>query len=140
MFKNPERSELTDILKQAKTIAIVGLSDKPDRDSYGVAQQLQARGYRIIPVNPQVSSVLGEPAYARLQDIPVDIDIIDVFRRSDALTAVVEEALGTNAPVIWAQEGVYDEAAANLATEAGKVMVMDLCIAVAHSVLVRGQA
>ncbi|WP_419670165.1 CoA-binding protein [Alicyclobacillus macrosporangiidus] len=125
------------ILKEAKTIAVVGLSDNPARDSYAVAQQMQRRGYRIIPVNPNVTEVLGEKAVAKLPDIREPVDIVNVFRRSDALKAVVEEAIEIDAPVIWAQEGVYDEEAAALAQAHGKTIIMDRCIAVMHSLYVR---
>lgn len=138
MFQNPSNDEITDILKRAKTIAVVGLSDNPDRDSFAVAAQMQRHGYRIIPVNPTLDEVLGERSYARLSDIPddIEIDIVDIFRRSDALKAVVEEAVQTRAPVIWAQEGVYDEEAAEIAKAHGKTMVMDRCIKVMHSLFV----
>ncbi|MCL6637229.1 MAG: CoA-binding protein [Alicyclobacillus sp.] len=133
MFTNPSGPELGDILRRSKTIAVVGLSDNPDRDSYRVAQQLQRHGYKIIPVNPHLQEVLGERAVARLTDIHEPVDIVNVFRRSDALKGVVEEALQIDAPVIWAQEGVYDEAAAELAQANGRTMVMDRCIAVMYS-------
>ncbi|WDL99311.1 CoA-binding protein [Alicyclobacillus sp. ALC3] len=139
MFQNPNTDEIRDILKRSKTIAVVGLSDNPNRDSYAVAQQMQRHGYRIIPVNPTIGEVLGEKSYPSLADIPddVEIDIIDIFRRSDALKAVVEEAVKTDAPVIWAQEGVYDEEAAKIAADHGKTMVMDRCIKVMHSLYAR---
>ncbi len=139
MFSNPIPDEIKSILKQARTIAVVGLSDNPDRESYAVSQEMQRRGYRVIPVNPKVDSVLGEKAYASLKEIPNSIDIVNVFRRSDALLGVVEEAIQTDAPVIWAQQGIYDEKAATLATSHGKKMVMDRCIMVMHSMYVKGQ-
>lgn len=133
MFKNPSNEALCDILKEAKTIAVVGLSDNPARESYGVAREMQRRGYRIIPVNPGVQSVLNEKAYPSLADVEEPIDIINVFRRSDALKDVVLEAVETSAPVIWAQLGVYDEEASQIAASSGKTMVMDACIKVVHS-------
>lgn len=140
MFSNPSNDRIRDILRNARTIAVVGLSDNPERTSYAIAAQMQARGYRIIPVNPQVSEVLGERPYASLLDVPEPIDIINVFRRSDALYGVVEEAVQTSAPVIWAQQGIFDERAAELAEAHGKEMIMDRCIAVMHSVLLGSQS
>lgn len=137
MFQNPSHAELTEILKSAKAIAVVGLSDNPERTSFQIAQEMQRRGYRIIPVNPTVKDVLGETAYPSLAEVPEPIDIVDVFRRSDALPDVVRDAIRTNASVIWAQQGIYNEEAAQLAAEHHRTMVMDLCIAVAHSRLVR---
>lgn len=137
VFQNPGPEEMARILKEAKTIAVVGLSDNPARDSYAVAQQMQRRGYRIIPVNPNVTEVLGEKSVAKLSEIRKPVDIVNVFRRSDALKAVVEEAIEIDAPVIWAQEGVYDEDAAALAQAHGKTIIMDRCIAVMHSLYVR---
>ncbi|MCL6517516.1 CoA-binding protein [Alicyclobacillus sp.] len=137
VFQNPGPEQMRRILKEARTIAVVGLSDNPARDSYQVAQHLQRHGYRIIPVNPNVDVVLGEKAVAKLTDIREPVDIVDVFRRSEALKGVVEEALQMDAPVIWAQEGVYDEEAAALAEAHGRTMVMDRCIAVMHSLYAR---
>ncbi|GMA49244.1 CoA-binding protein [Alicyclobacillus contaminans] len=139
MFQNPSPEQLAALLKSAHTIAVVGLSDNPSRESYGVAARMQQRGYRIIPVNPNVTEVLGERAYPDLESLPpnVQVDIVNVFRRSDALMEVVASAVRLGAPVIWAQQGVYDEEAAKLAHHHGKVMVMDCCIAVAHSLYVR---
>ena len=137
MFSNPSNEEFRKILQNAKTIAVVGLSDNPDRESYAVSREMQHRGYRIIPVNPNITEVLGEKAYASLEDIKGSVDIIDIFRRSDALKAVVEEAVHTTAPVIWAQQGVYDEEAAEIASQHGKTMVMDRCIMVMHSMFAK---
>ena len=133
MFSNPSPEEFKQILQNAKTIAVVGLSDNENRESYAVSKEMQRRGYRIIPVNPNVKEVLGEKAYASLTDIKESIDIIDVFRRSEALKEVVEEAVQTTAKVIWAQQGVYDEEAAKISEQHGKTMVMDRCIMVMHS-------
>ncbi|QQE80667.1 CoA-binding protein [Alicyclobacillus sp. SO9] len=139
MFENPSNDEIKAILKQAKSIAVVGLSDNPDRESYAVAQEMQRRGYRIVPVNPKVDSVLGMQAYASVQDIPFAVDIVDVFRRSEALTSVVKDVLKTSAPVIWAQQGVFDEDAAQLANDNRRTMIMDRCIMVMHSLLVKSE-
>jgi len=137
MFSNPSQDELRNILENAKTVAVVGLSDNPDRESYAVSAEMQRRGYKVIPVNPNVNEVLGEKSYASLKDVTEKIDIINVFRRSDALKSVVEEAVQTSAPVIWAQQGIYNEDAAQLAAENNKTMVMDRCIMVMHSLLVK---
>jgi predicted CoA-binding protein len=139
VFSNPPQEQLREILQSAKTIAVVGLSANPDRPSHHVSAEMQRRGYRIIPVNPGLESVLGEKAYPSLLDVPEPVDIVNVFRRSEALLSVVQEAVQTSAPVIWAQEGVYDERAADLARQHGKVIVMDCCIAVMHSLLVKGR-
>lgn len=138
MFQNPDNETIGDILKQAKTIAVVGLSDDPNRESHAVSAEMQRRGYRIIPVNPNVTEVLGERAYANLAELPEDVDIIDVFRRSEALPDVVREAVNTSAPVIWAQQGVFSEEAADIARAHDKTMVMDRCIMVMHSLFVKG--
>jgi uncharacterized protein len=140
MFSNPTNEEFRRILQNAKTIAVVGLSDNPSRESYAVSKEMQRRGYRVIPVNPKVTEVLGEKAYASLKEIDEPIDIIDIFRRSDALKGVVEEAVQTSAPVIWAQQGVYDEEAAEIAEQHGKTMVMDRCIMVMHSMFAKDKA
>ncbi len=140
MFENPSPEEIASILKSAKTIAVIGLSDQPDRESYAVAQEMQSRGYRIIPVNPNITSVLGETAYKNLQEISVPYDIINIFRRSEALPDIVREALPTACKVIWAQQGIYSEEAAEMAIKAGKTMIMDRCIMVMHSLFVKGKA
>lgn len=133
MFQNPSNNEIKDILTSAKTIAVVGLSDNPLRESYAIASEMQKHGYKIVPVNPNVTEVLGEKAYASVTGIPHPVDIINIFRKSEALPAVVQDAVQTSAPVIWAQQGVYNEEAAEIAQSAGKTMVMDRCIKVMHS-------
>ncbi|EPZ41639.1 MULTISPECIES: CoA-binding protein [Alicyclobacillus] len=136
MFQNPDDNTLARILKSAKTIAIVGLSDRSNRPSYQVAHYLKQQGYNIIPVNPNATEVLGVPAVASLSNLPQPVDIIDVFRNSDALPDVVEESLTVSAPVIWAQLGVYNEAAAELAQKHNKTLIMDLCIKIEHARLI----
>lgn len=121
-----------EILEKYHTIAVVGLSSKRFRPSYGVAEYLQARGYRIIPVNPHETAVLGEKAYARLEEVPEGVEIVDVFRRSEKVPPVVEGAIGIGAKVVWMQEGVVHEEAANRARKAGLIVVMDACIAKEH--------
>ena len=137
MFQNPSTNEIRDILTSAKTIAVVGLSDNPERESYAIAKEMQKRGYKIVPVNPNVTEVLGEQAYPSVTAIPHAVDIVNIFRKSEALPQVVEEAVQTSAPVIWAQQGIYNEEAAEIAKSAGKTMVMDRCIMVMHSLFAK---
>ena len=126
---------ISDILKSAKTIAIVGLSDKPDRPSFEVAKYLQEKGYRIIPVNPNAPEVLGEKAYSDIGSIPkeITIDIVDIFRRSEEVVPHVKEAIGRGGvKVIWMQEGIINEEAAELARERGIEVIMDACMMKSH--------
>jgi predicted CoA-binding protein len=125
-------AELRDILKTSHTIAIVGLSDKPDRESFRVAEYLQAQGYHIIPVNPSVSSVLGERSYASVTDIPEKVDVVDIFRRPDAVGPVVDEAITAGAGAVWMQLGIVNEAAAQAALAAGLKVVMDHCMKIEY--------
>ena len=120
--------ELTQLLTEAKNIAVVGLSSKPSRASFGVARFLQRQGYRIIPVNPAETEVLSERAYASVADVPDTIDIVDVFRRSEAVPDVLEDALSKKPRCFWMQEGVVHEEAAQRAAAAGISVVMDRCI------------
>ena len=132
-----DSDRIADILKKAKTIAIVGLSPSPFRPSYGVAAYLQTHGYRISPVNPQVKEVLGEKSYRSLRDVPEKVDIVNIFRRPENVPPVVEEAIAIKAPVVWMQEGVIHEKAAEKARRAGLFVVMDLCILKEHRYLAR---
>jgi predicted CoA-binding protein len=125
-------NQISDILQTARTIAVVGLSGKRFRPSYGVAEYIQRAGYRIIPVNPRESQVLGETSYPDLEAIPETIDIVDIFRRSEFVPDIVEAAIRKGAKVIWMQEGVIHEAAARRATEAGLSVIMDRCILKDH--------
>jgi predicted CoA-binding protein len=120
------------LLRNAKVIAVVGLSPEPSRPSHSVSRYMQSQGYRIIPVNPNVTTVLGEKSYARLEEIPDRIDIVDIFRRSEDAGAHVDEAVRIGARSVWLQEGVIDEAAAQRAVEAGLEVVMDRCILKEH--------
>jgi uncharacterized protein len=120
--------EIRDILHSTRTIAVVGLSDRPDRPSHGVAAYLKAHGYRIIPVNPGVREVLGEKAYARLEDVPEKIDVVDVFRRPEHVPEIVDSAIAVGAKVVWLQDGIVHEAAAAKARAAGLRVVMDRCM------------
>jgi predicted CoA-binding protein len=123
---------ILEILKKYKTIAVVGLSSNPMRPSYGVTEHMQSAGYRIIPVNPNETEVLGEKSYARLEDVPEKIEIVDIFRRPDEVTAVVASAIRISAKVVWMQLGVEDEAAAEKARAAGLTVVEDACILIEH--------
>lgn len=127
-FANPGADEMRDLLKRVKTIAVVGLSPKADRPSYGVARALQRWGYKIVPVRPATAEVLGEKAYASLRDIPFPVDLVDVFRAAEHIPAVVEECLAIGAPALWIQEDIVHEAAAEKARTAGMTVVMDRCI------------
>jgi hypothetical protein len=120
------------ILRVAKTIAVVGLSSNPMRASHGVAEYLKNAGYRIIPVNPNETEVLGEKAYARLEDVPEPVDIVDVFRRAEEVPAVAESAIGIGAKVLWMQLGIENAEAAERARAAGLVVVEDSCLMVEH--------
>jgi predicted CoA-binding protein len=125
-------AEIKHILETSKTIAIVGLSDKPERDSYRVAEYLQAQGFRIIPVNPIVTSVLGERSYASVTDIPDQVDVVDIFRKPEAVGPVVDEAIAAGARIVWMQLSVVNHAAAESARAAGLEVVMDRCMKVEH--------
>jgi uncharacterized protein len=127
-----ESDRITEVLKTAKTIAVVGLTDSPLRPSYGVSLYMKSQGYNIIPVNPKIGDWMGNKAYASLLDVPEKIDIVNVFRRLEAVPEVVEQAIQIKAPVIWMQEGVVHEQAAARARQAGIFVVMDLCILKEH--------
>ena len=127
-----KNDEISDVLKHAKTIAVVGLSSSPLRPSYGVAAYLQTHGYRIIPVNPNINGALGEKAYASLADVPEKIDLVDVFRRPEFVPEVVDQAIALKVPAIWMQEDVVHQAAAAKARKAGIFVVMDRCILKEH--------
>lgn len=131
VFQNPAQEVINTYLKEAKTIAIVGLSNKPDRISYRIGELLQGKGYKIIPVNPLLAGqeVLGELVYDHLQNVPEKIDIVDIFRRSEFLPEVAQDFLETDAKVFWAQLGIENDAAATLLQAAGRNdIVMDRCI------------
>lgn len=121
-----------DLLAQARVIAVVGHSDNPARTSYQIAQYLRRAGYTVYPVNPMVAEIDGQPSYAALKDVPEPVDIVDVFRRSENLPEIVQEAVAAGAKAVWAQLGVYHEEAGKQAAEAGLQVVMDACIKVEH--------
>jgi len=120
------------LLLRAKTIAVVGLSDSPLRPSHGVSAYMQAQGYKIIPVNPIITEALGEQSFASLHDVPVKIDIVNVFRRPEFVEDVVDQAIQLKIPAVWMQEGVVNENAAEKARKAGMFVAMDLCILKEH--------
>jgi predicted CoA-binding protein len=128
---------IREILKSAKTIAVVGASVKPWRDSNSIMQFLIDVGYRVFPVNPKYSEVLGVPCVPKLSHVPKGIDIVDVFRRSDALDLIVDEAIANAAKTLWAQLGVVDAKAAAKAEQASMKVIMDHCIRVDHRRLLR---
>ncbi len=121
------------IFRDARTIAVVGLSPNPERPSHDVAAHIQAAGYRIIPVNPMASEVLGQKSYAALAEVPERVDVVDIFRRSEDVPPIVDEAIRIGARVVWMQEGVVHEAAAEKARAAGLTVVMDRCMLKEHS-------
>jgi len=126
---------IKEMLEAYRTIAVVGLSSRPYRASHGVSRYMQSHGYRIIPVNPMEAEVLGERAYPSLDDVPEAFEIVDIFRRSEFVPDIVEAAIRRNAKVIWMQQGVIHEAAAERARAAGLDVVMDLCILQEHMAL-----
>ena len=128
----PQTDRIADLLRHAKTIAVVGLSDSPLRPSHGVSAYMQTQGYRIIPVNPEIKGALGEKAFASLLDVNEPIDIVNIFRRPEFVPAVVEQAIQLRVPAIWMQEGVVHPEAAERARRAGIFVVMDLCILQEH--------
>ncbi len=131
-MKTTASDEIGELLKRTKTIAVVGLSDSPLRPSHGVSAYMQTQGYRIIPVNPAIKGALGEKAVASLADIGEKIDMVDVFRRSEFVPEIVDEAIRLKVPAIWLQEGVIHEEAAEKARKAGIFVVMDMCVLKEH--------
>lgn len=134
-FVNPSRERIKEILTEAKTVAVVGLSDNPNRPSHEVSQALQNKGYKIIPVNPKVNTILGERCYRSLLDIQEPIDIVNVFRRSEEVIPFAEQAGKIGAKVFWLQQGIFNEEAADIAQSCGLEVVMDRCIKVEDSFL-----
>ena len=134
-MSNPNEVVIYNILTHARTIAVVGASNKPDRPVYGVTRMLIAAGYTVIPVNPNEGSVLGLTAYRTLADIPEPVDIVNVFRRAEATPAVAEESVRIGAKVLWLQLGIANAEAERIALAGGLQVVMDKCIAVEHRLL-----
>ena len=134
---NASNDEIDALLARAQTIAVVGVSAKPDRDSHRVAAYLQAAGYRIVPVNPAVAEVLGEKACPSLRGLPEPVDLVDVFRESSHVAGIVDDCIALKLPALWLQDGVIDEAAALRARAAGLTVVMDRCLYRDYMQLVR---
>jgi len=132
---NPSDADLKQLLASATTIAIVGASSNPERSSYGIMERLQKVGYNVIPVNPRETEILGARAYASLEDIPVPVDIVDVFRRAEDTPGIADEAVAIHAKALWLQTGISSDEAAARATAGGLIAVMDACIATVHSLL-----
>jgi predicted CoA-binding protein len=132
MASLPESDPIADLLRRAKTIAVVGLSNRPLRPSYGVSAYMQTHGYRIIPVNPEIRGSLGEKAYPSLRDVPESIDIVNIFRRPEFVEEIVDQAIQLKIPAIWMQEEVIHEKAAEKARKAGLFVIMDRCILKEH--------
>jgi len=138
MHENPDRKEIRELLARARSVAVVGLSDRPYRTSHAIAAALQDFGYEIFPVNPNLMDpVLGEEPYGCVADIPTPVDIVDVFRRSEKVMPVAKDAVAAGARVLWLQSGIINEEAAAYATEHGLTVVMDRCIKVDYASLVR---
>ena len=130
---NPADEEIKEILKKNKVVAVVGLSPKPERDSHKVAKYLQDHGYRIVPVRPKAKEILGEQAYANLKDIPFPVDVVDIFRKVDAIPGIVDEAIDIGAKVVWMQLGLAENQSAQKAREAGLQVVMNKCLKIEHN-------
>ena len=126
-------AEITGILHNYRVVAVVGLSDKPERPSYRVAQYLKEHGYRIVPVNPVRQEILGEKCYATLQDIPFPVEIVDIFRVVDAIPKIVDDAIAVGAKVVWMQQGLEEPDSARKAKQAGLQVVMDRCLKIEHA-------
>ncbi|PHV12368.1 CoA-binding protein [Chitinimonas sp. BJB300] len=136
MFQNPPDQEICALLKRSRRIAVVGLSPAPARPSYRVSHQMQAWGFEIVPVRPLVESVLGQTAYARLEDVPGKVDIVNVFRNAAEVDGVVDSAIAIGAPAIWIQQGIINHGAALRAQAAGLFVVMYRCIMVDYAAMV----
>ena len=132
MASQPQSDPVADLLRRSKTIAVVGLSSNPLRPSHGVSAYMQTHGYRIIPVNPNIEECLGEKAYRSLLDVSEKIDIVDIFRRSEFVEEVVDQAIQVKIPAVWMQEEVVHERAAQKARKAGIFVIMDRCILKEH--------
>lgn len=134
-FENPDDDKIARLLQEAKTIAVVGCSPKPDRTSHQIAAFLLEQGYRMIPVHPQADTILGQQVYPDLASIPVHIDIVDVFRKAEATPPIAKAAVAVGAGALWLQQGISNEETARIAHEGRLTCVMDRCIAVMHRIL-----
>ncbi len=132
MASSPQFDPVTELLRHARTIAVVGLSDNPLRPSHGVSAYMQSQGYRIVPVNPEIDECLGEKAYASLLDVPEKIDIVNIFRRPEFVGEIVDQAIQLKVPAVWMQEEVIHEKAAEKARQTGILVVMDRCLLKEH--------
>jgi predicted CoA-binding protein len=132
VFRNPDDSVIREILGSSRTIAVVGCSPKDYRDSHRIAEMLMRRGHRVIPVNPGHRQILGVPCYRDLRSIPETVEMVDVFRRSEYVPDIVDQAIEIGARIVWTQLGVYHEEAAKKALDAGLVMIMDRCPAIEY--------
>ena len=132
LFQNPPTSQIRSILLQAKTIAVVGISEREDRASNYVSDYMQSQGYKIYPVNPNIEGWFGLKSYESIEDVPDKIDIVDVFRRSANIMPVAEDAVVSGAKVLWLQQGIVNQEAATFALDRGLAVVMDSCIMVEH--------
>ena len=132
LFQNPPTSQIRSILLQAKTIAVVGISEREDRASNYVSDYMQSQGYKIYPVNPNIEEWFGSKSYESIEDVPDKIDIVDVFRRSTSVMPVAEDAVASGAKVLWLQQGIVNQEAATFALDKGLTVVMDSCIMVEH--------
>ena len=132
LFQNPPTSQIRSILLQAKTIAVVGISEREDRASNYVSGYMQFQGYKIYPVNPNIEEWFGSKSYDSIEDVPDKIDIVDVFRRSSSVVPVAEDAVASGAKVLWLQQGIVNQEAATFALDRGLEVVMDSCIMVEH--------
>jgi uncharacterized protein len=135
MHTNPSDDELKTLLTEAKTVAMIGASENPEKASHGIMRKLQSAGYRVIPVNPREQEVLGEKSYASLTDIPDHVDIVDVFRRAEDTPPIAREAVKIGANALWLQSGIANEETAAIAKAGGLIVVMDACIGATHSML-----
>jgi predicted CoA-binding protein len=132
---NPPDDQLAQLLTNARTVAVVGASANPDKDSYGIMRRLKAVGYKVIPVNPRETEILGERSYPSLVDVPDRIDIVDVFRRPEDIPSIADEAITIGAKALWLQIGIVNEEAAAHASASGMIVVMDACISTKHAAL-----
>jgi uncharacterized protein len=135
MFSNPSDEVLADVLREAKTVAVVGLSDDPHRVSYEVGSYLQSQGYELVPINPTIQETLGRKAHASLREVEGPVDIVDVFRRNEAVPAIIDDVLEMNPKpkMVWLQKGIVNDEAMERLRDAGILGVQDACLKVEHS-------
>jgi predicted CoA-binding protein len=136
-WQNPDDATLTKLLERARTIAVYGCSPKPDRTSHRIAASLIEQGYNVIPVHPKAEAILGQKVYPKLADIPVHVDIVNVFRRAEFTPDVARQSVEIGAGALWLQQGIINEESYRIAKDGGLIPVMDLCIAVIHRLLIR---